>query len=334
MAQWKEIAIHITAWVLLLVFASPEVIRQFNAGLVPFGRLLITLLCLVLLFYYCYTLAWPAFNLPMGRWRMVALLAMAPVLFWGAVYGLYRLLCLAAHETPEYDTFGKVVNALQFKPPVVMIISGIAWGLKEVGRRTRENRQLKKLNEHVEMDYLRTQFNPHFLFNMLSNLYYSAYEVSEELAAHVKRIADLMAYAIRVNEDGKVELDVEVDHIRNYAELFRMRFEPKFHVNVEVSGDTNGLRIAPLLLIPFVENAFKHGVVANPGNPVSIRLKVQDNKLCYTVENAIGKHVKDPTRGVGLPAIRRRLQLIYPNRHSLEITDRSGRYSAHLCINL
>lgn len=334
MAQWKEIAIHTTGWVLLVAFASPAIIQRFHAGIVPFGSLLITLACVVLLFYYCYAMAWPAFNRPERRWRMAGMLIIAPVLFWATWYACYRILCIAANAVPEHDTFGEAVNHLQYRPPLIIIISGIAWGLKEVGTRNRENKQLRKANEQVEMDYLRTQFNPHFLFNMLSNLYYSASSVSDELAAHVRRIADLMEYAIRVNSDGMVELDTEVAHIRNYTELFRMRFEPKFHVKVDVSGNTANLRIAPLLLIPFVENALKHGVVSDPDRPVIIRVEVLQNTLDFSVHNIIGKHEKEPTRGIGLRSTRRRLQLIYPGRHSLEINNKPDSFSAYLRINL
>ncbi|RPE08684.1 hypothetical protein EGT74_16740 [Chitinophaga lutea] len=334
MKRSTNISIHVCVWALLFIPALPKLYRWYEAGRwIDIWDHVFFFTTLAATFYYCYILAWPRFNVPGKRWQCPVLLFFTFTVYWVLLLGLHQLTWLSGRP-PLIRNLDEAMAAANDSPLHALVFSGIIWGLGEARRRFRENRRLQKENQQVEMDFLRMQFNPHFLFNMLNNLHYSAAKVSEPLAEHVERIANLMSYSIMVSRDGLVELETELAHIGNYVELFRMRFEPKFHVNVEVSGEMDNMRIPPLLLLPFVENAFKHGVVNNPESPVSIRVNVTGNKLEFSVRNGIGHHCKDTTRGIGLPGIRRRLQLIYPGRHSLHISSEQDVYLAQLHINL
>lgn len=336
MILWQKISIHCLVWACMMVLAAPDMLQLYRAGDVPklmeYG---VTLCCMMGLFYVCYLVIWPRFNVQGSRWQAIVLLLFSPLVFWlvwHVTYGLF--LWMAGDPLPERG-LEETINLTSGAPFRMIIISGILCAIQEAGKRYRENKALRHENEQVELDYLRTQFNPHFLFNMLGSVYYSAAKVSDKLADHVKRVADLMEYAIRVNKEGLVDLDTEVAHIRNYTELFRIRFAPNFNAEVKVQGNTAGIRIPPLLLIPFVENAFKHGVVTDPDFPILFVITASENSVYFSTHNKVGNHsFKDSTKGIGLASIRRRLQIMYPGRHALKIAETQGIYSAQLFINL
>lgn len=336
MAHWKTILLHALGWALVLAFVLPDLAQIYHTkGWMGIGRQAVHTVTVMAAFYYCYLLAWPLFSRPGKRWLCALLVLLAPLVYWIAWYTLISLLYLIAGVPDDMGGFEQAIKKAPYNPIPVIILSGVVWGLKEVRRRSRENKLLRQEKEQVEMGYIRMQFNPHFLFNMLTNLYYSAVGVSEELAEQVKKIADLMEYGIRIQKDELVNVDTEIEQIRNYTDIFRMRFGPKFHVAMEVAGSTEDMRIPPLLLLPFVENAYKHGVVSDPERPVTIQINTGGKGLNFCVKNVVARHnYKDPTKGIGLHSIRRRLQLIYPGRHSLKIDQSNNMFSAYLHINL
>ena len=161
-----------------------------------------------------------------------------------------------------------------------------------------------------------------------------AIPVSDKMASAVLRLSDLMRYTLTESADGKVSVVKEVDYLESYIELFRMRFDPNFYVSFHANGISDNHRIAALLLIPFVENAFKHGVVNDPEHPVEIFLEVGGKVLSLKVKNKISNSQKDRSSGVGLTNIQRRLQLIYPERYTLNIENHDQIYQTTLIIKL
>ncbi|MCA8833221.1 sensor histidine kinase [Hymenobacter pini] len=203
-----------------------------------------------------------------------------------------------------------------------IVLSAAVWGLENAFRREREHQQLQQEKTRAELAFLKTQINPHFLYNTLNYLYAEAYVVSEPLAEAVLRLSDLMRYMLTESPDGTASLQHEVDYLHNYLALHRLRFEDRFFVELDVQGAVNGQRVAALLLIPFVENALKHGVTSRPECPVRISLRLPTpRQLQFEVHNHISQHQKDHTTGIGLGNIRRRLELLYPGRHRLEIRN-------------
>ncbi|AII52188.1 sensor histidine kinase [Hymenobacter sp. APR13] len=201
-----------------------------------------------------------------------------------------------------------------------MVLSAAVWGLENSFRREREHQQLQREKTQAELAFLKTQINPHFLYNTLNYLYAEAYLVSEPLADAVLRLSDLMRYMLTESPDGTASLQHEVTYLHNYLALHRLRFEDRFFVEMDVQGPLDGQRIAALLLIPFVENALKHGVTSRPECPVRISLRLPTpRQLQFEVCNHINQHQKDHTTGIGLANIRRRLELLYPGRHRLQV---------------
>lgn len=302
-------------------------------------------LSLISLFYYCFLVVFPQ-GLRRGHWpRLVLGLLGTPLVFAGTRYLLEEILLPLLVGFRNYNPNVKLTYYLQdnlyFLLPMV-VLAGAAVLVRDafVREKERENQLLLHVLEQqktqAELAFLRTQINPHFLYNTLNYIYSLAYPVSEPLAEAVLRLSDLMRYLLHESPDGQVALSKEVDYLENYLALFRLRFEEKFFVNFRQAGAAvGGQRVATLLLIPFVENALKHGVVNQAAYPIDIQLTLPTpDRLEFTVSNRISQHHKDATTGVGLPNIRRRLALLYPGRHTLRVQDDGQTYRTQLALQL
>lgn len=321
--------------------------RHIAAADVPKAHLLnfTFWLSLISLFYYCFLLVFPQ-SLRRGRWlRLVLGLLGTPLVFAGTRYLLEEVLTPFFFGFRNYNPNVKLTYYLQdnlyfLLPTIVMAGAAVAVRDAFVREKERENQLLLQVLEkektQAELAFLRTQINPHFLYNTLNYLYAQAYPVSEPLAEAVLRLSDLMRYMLHDSPDGQVALSKEIDYLENYLALHRLRFEDSFFVNFQQPGVAVGnQRVATLLLIPFVENALKHGVVNQAAHPVDIQLLLPaPDRLEFTVSNRINQHQKDATTGVGLPNIRRRLELLYPGRHTLGVHNDGQTYRTQLTLLL
>ena len=297
------------------------------------------------LFYYCYLFVFGQ-GLRPGRWPLLVLgLLGTPLVFATSRYLLEEILLPLLVGFRNYTPGTTLLYYVQdnaYYLPTPIVLAGAAVLVRDafVREKERENQLqiqlLEQAKTQAELAFLRTQINPHFLYNTLNYLYATAYPVSEALAEAVLRLADLMRYLLHESPDDQVELSREVEYLDNYLALHRLRFEENFFVHFEQTGlPPDGQRVAPLLLIPLVENALKHGVVHQAAHPVEIRLALPaPGWLAFTVRNRISPHQKDATTGVGLPNIRRRLALLYPGRHALRVRDDGIIYEAQLELSL
>jgi two-component system LytT family sensor kinase len=298
-------------------------------------------LSLISLFYYCFLVVFPQ-GLRRGRWPVLILgLLGTPLVFAGTRYVLEEVLLPLFFGFRNYSLGVKLAFYLQdnlyfLLPTIVMAGAAVAVRDAFVREKARENYLLLQVLEQektqAELAFLRTQINPHFLYNTLNYLYAQAYPVSEQLAEAVLRLSDLMRYMLHDSPDGLVALDKEVEYLENYLAIYRLRFEENFCVQFrQVGVPVGGQRVATLLLIPFVENALKHGVVNQAAHPVTIELALPSpDRLEFTVSNRINQHQKDATTGVGLPNIRRRLELLYPGHHTLTVHNDGQTYQTRL----
>jgi two-component system LytT family sensor kinase len=297
------------------------------------------------LFYYCFLVVFPpSLRRKSWLWLVLGLLG-TPLIFAISRYVLQEVLLPLLFGFNNYDPGTTLLYYLQdnayFLPPTI-VLAGAAVLVRDafVREKERENKLLLQVLEQektqAELAFLRTQINPHFLYNTLNYLYAQAYPVSEPLAEAVLRLSDLMRYMLHDSPDGQVALAKEVDYLENYLAIYRLRFEQNFCVQFRQAGlPIGGQRVATLLLIPFVENALKHGVVNQAAHPVAIELALPaPDRLEFTVSNRINQHQKDATTGVGLPNIRRRLALLYPGRHTLTVHDDGQTYRTQLALVL
>lgn len=188
----------------------------------------------------------------------------------------------------------------------------------------------------AELNFLKAQVNPHFLFNSLNTIYSMSITQSEETPEAVLNLADSMRYVLNEGAGEKVELEKEIKYIKNFIALQRMRFNSSLTVDFLVEGSTSGLRICPLILIPFIENAFKYGVSSAEPSTVRINISIQDKTLEMVVENKVFKSMNDgiSSFGVGISNARRRLELMYSKKFELNIQESDNHFKVALSIGL
>ena len=201
------------------------------------------------------------------------------------------------------------------------------------------NQQNKLIAEthrtNTELIYLRKQTNPHFLFNSLNSIYSLAHKKSDLVPDAIVTLSELMRYMLYETDNKTVALEKEVNYIQNYIELQKLRLNNIEDININIHGDTRNKFIEPLLLISFVENAFKYGTDYKGAAHVKIKLFILENSLDFWIENTIESYVTDPENsGIGLANIQNRLDLLYPNAHELTITQDNQYYRVHLNLKL
>jgi two-component system, LytTR family, sensor kinase len=205
---------------------------------------------------------------------------------------------------------------------------------EEVQRKQRMETELKKANAETELKWLKAQVNPHFLFNTLNNIYSLAYVQSTETAPAVMKLSELMRYMLQESNAEKIPVQKEAAYLENYIQLqaLKKRYAPKIETDIELQSPS--LQIAPMLLINFVENAFKHSNLEDAGAWVKMKLHTNQNTLDFRIENTFGQTgSKDAGTGIGIENVKQRLQLLYQGRHQLMIQTKDAVHSVHLIIN-
>ncbi|MCU7548809.1 histidine kinase [Chitinophagaceae bacterium LB-8] len=208
----------------------------------------------------------------------------------------------------------------------------LSWYQQEKIRKELENQKLR-----AELSYLKMQVNPHFLFNALNNIYSLAItEESPKTGDSIMKLANLMRYVLYEKEDNenKVRLDNEIKHINDYIDLEKLRHEEDIYLNFSIEGITYDKRIAPLLLFPLIENAFKHGILTDPKKPVQIEMKVNDQYMDFYILNFKNNYLKDKDGGIGIPNVRKRLDLLYKNSYKLDIKETEDQFFVNLHLPL
>jgi LytS/YehU family sensor histidine kinase len=213
----------------------------------------------------------------------------------------------------------------------VILMAVVVSQVRKAIRMQNENTLLEKKHLEVELklreaelSLLKAQIHPHFLFNTLNNLYGLTLEKSAKAPDLVLRISDLLDYVLYQCNQPMVALRDELNQLQNYIEIERIRYGERLLVEMKQSGDSDNLQIAPMLLLPFLENAFKHGVSKQISNPfIRININIQNYWLNFLIENScnggLGKE-EDYSKGIGLKNVRKRLEMLYPGKYRLSIS--------------
>lgn len=220
-----------------------------------------------------------------------------------------------------------------------LLVLGISSGWKITSEWYRNERLKKEMeNEKLaaELAFLKSQVNPHFLFNSLNSIYALANKASPQTADAVIKLSDLMRYMLYDSTGNYVELDKEVEYLNNYINLQKLRVNGKVDISFDTKGELVNKKIAPLLLIPFVENAFKHGISYQNESFVHVEMMANGKNIRFVVENTLNQHKPDVERasGVGLKNVKRRLELLYPGKHKLVINESNGKYITDLNLQI
>ena len=252
-------------------------------------------------------------------------------------YTIYEFLPLldSDFQVPVYPLRRYFLSQILWFFLISMLSIGYFVYKKSIETLKKEN-ELEKSLIRAETSFLLAQFNPHFLFNVLSYMYSKAAKVSDELSTSIELLAEIMRYSLKdTNPGDRVFLTDEVDHIENFIELNRLRFDNKIYVEFDVVGDLFTKRIIPLILISLVENAFKHGVINDPEHPLMMRIEVEKDKIVFQISNRKKNTANDPrvvSHGIGNKNILKRLELAYGSKFEKSIHETEEEYSYKLLI--
>lgn len=248
-------------------------------------------------------------------------------------------------QTPGKDAFSNFIKEHKFmffsitsffSYLMAVAISFVIAFIVDYNQRLRRQKELEKQKMDAELSAIKYQINPHFLFNSLSFIYSKTVPLSEEVSNAVLLLSDIMRYALGKEEDaeGKVALSQEITHLKNVIEINQMRFNNKLSIQYSEQINNPKARITPLVLITLVENAFKHGDLLDPANPLVVRTEADEKRIKFYINNKKKKGPKELSTGIGLNNVTQRLQLMYAEKHTFNIKENEDFYTVELTINL
>lgn len=233
----------------------------------------------------------------------------------------------------------RIIERVSFTSLLILSVSGILKITSEWAKNERRNREMENDKLSSELTFLKSQVNPHFLFNTLNNIYSLAYRKSDDTPTAIVKLSQLMRYMLYESNDRLVGLAREVEYLKNYIDLQRMRFSDTVQIAFSTAGDIDDKMIEPMLFIHFVENAFKFAANHTSEPIIRIWLQSESDHLYFKVENNFDLsdplHTQPGNSGIGLQNVTRRLALLYPDRHQLIINrhEQARMYTVELTLN-
>lgn len=329
---------NLVTW--LVLFAVLGLTVQFDSsdteiaevGVVLFGLLLM----LAIPIYITNLVLLPLYRQG-HRWQAIVLYFLCLLLFsfvsTTIVKGMYMIACYFITCSEDLNNFQIGSNANLFGTNLLGTLVGLAL------RIARDSVIENSKNKEAELQLLKGQLNPHFLFNTLNNLYGLSVIKSDKLPGLMLQLSDLLRYSLYQTKDRHVRLQNEITYLKNYLELERLRLDDEVELRLNIEGQTEGLMIAPMLLIVFVENAFKHfGAPKEQAAYIRVDIQIEDNQLRFVCENS-----KDPqattspreqnTSGIGLTNVRQRLALLYPRQYQLDVQNNTATFKVSLNLD-
>ncbi len=318
--KYLEIFIHVVIWLLaiflpIVLFNNPE--KEFTVDKILFFIIHVSLFIAV--FYSNYLFFIPIL-LSKRKFIFYTLAVIISIGFLVFLNHIASSIILPDFATPNAHNYRFKGSLVFFSAFLIAISTSIKvtqnWYINEKQKNIIKN---EKLNS--ELSFLKSQINPHFLFNTLNNIYSLASRKSDNTADAIIKLSHLMRYMLDEAKKETVSLQNEINYLSDYIELQKLRMPDKSKVIFNIEGDDTDKCIEPMLLIPFVENAFKHGDIFSEDAKINILLKLDNDKLNFKVENKIDKSIiseKDKGSGIGLENLQKRLELLYPKKHEFK----------------
>ena len=334
---------HLTLWVLVLLFfsffiglegADPVAKFIFSAFFLP--------VTIATTYVFIYNLI-PNYLLPkryfkFSLYAFYAFVVSAVFIIVSAFYGF-----VIALELEWNDSFpiSKSIFYIMITIYLVVVIASAFSLLKNNFSSAAKNEELKnrileaqlKLKEQ-ELQYLKMQIHPHFLFNSLNTIYGLSLLNDARTPEMILQLSDLLDYILYQTSKPLVSLEDEINHIQNYISLEKKRFGEDLNVKIFTEGIDERTLIPPMLLLPFVENSFKHGRLENGKLEMVLEVILKDEKLDFRIENSVNEHSGKHSAGIGLANIKKRLALLFPGNHKLNIEKTNDRFQVDLQIEL
>jgi two-component system LytT family sensor kinase len=343
MKNKRPFIIHVTFWLLIGLILTIQVI--FNRQSFSLHELAVIYgysgLVNISIFYINYTLLIPLLVKEQKRYGLyivsIVLLIVVMCIIKTVAASLNPEIILSYSSgkvTPAYSSITRyAAESLFFSGFFVVVSALLKFAIDWFGNE-RVQRNLEMERKEMELQFLKSQLNPHFLFNSLNNIYSLAYQKSDKTADAILKLSEIMRYMIYESNDRWVSLSKEIEYVQSFIELQKLRFKNGAAVEFTMNGEIDDQQIVPLILISFVENAFKHGVANDPSNPIKINIIANQKILHFSITNKKNKYNKDEMGGVGLNNVERRLQLLYPDRYKLNIVNSATHYTSELMLDI
>jgi len=283
----------------------------------------------IAVFYLFYLVLFPKFlyKRRIKTFVAYALLVIILATIPGTVIGLRSVSALFHFQQVYSIGSNFIITGL-----IACMMRGFINWVAEIGYK----QQLEKKNLETNMALLKAQINPHFLFNTLNNIDVLIEKEPVKASAYLKKLSDILRFTLYESPSETIPLDKEAGYINQYIELQRIRTNNSDFVSFNIKGDTGNMQIAPMLFIPFIENAFKHCTNKKLNKAIAISIQATENVVTFNCSNAydadgIAVHEKS---GLGLGLIRSRLELLYPDKYQLDIDKTADRFTVNLSVNL
>lgn len=333
--RWVQ---NVLAWaVFFLVFA---ITAQFDDTSGP-AEIIIVIIALIAMLmvpvYITNLILLPLFQKKKQLLAIVLYVFMLVILAFAGHYivlSIYWLGCQFVTCVEDFQDFAVGGATNLFGTNLLSTLIGLAF------RIARDNAVEKTKNQEAELQLLKGQLNPHFLFNTLNNLYGLSVIKSDKLPGLMLKLSDLLRYSLYQTKDARVPLRQELTYLQNYLELERLRLDDKIDLSLQIEGDPQEYQVAPMLLIVFLENAFKHfGSTAGQAAFIQINISVVADQLRFSCINskdtqAVVSPREQNASGIGLANVRQRLALLYPRQYRLDVQDHKTTFSVDLNLSL
>jgi two-component system LytT family sensor kinase len=331
-SKYITLWLHILVWtaILSLPYLLPSENHQYKVGSVPGPLFTIAGIIHAIIFYLNAFFLYPKL-LNKRTWWLYLLCSAAIII--GSFHLKFFILSVWFPEVLQDPS----IYGFVFAPSIVVFIISLVY--RRVLNNIRyEKEQKEKQAERLssELKFLRSQVSPHFLFNMMTNMVSLARQKSDLLEPSLIKLSDLLRYMLYESDEEKFSIKKEIDCLESYIELQQLRFGDDVNVQLDIKNENPDCYIEPMLLFPFAENAFKHGIgmVRDPFIKISLQLKEQH--LFFSVINNYNKQnfSKDKNSGIGLSNVKNRLNLLYPGKYKLDLKDDGTIFKAELNIGL
>lgn len=330
----QKIFLHSIVWLAILIFLVFVGVRNGN-----YYQAIIIFVCFgifnIAIFYLNYLYILPKYLPKRKYWvctfYIVFLVLLSALLKYGFAYLFKEMILVSRDGNISFNQYyiSAVLTGVFFVFFSTAFKFSVDWFLNE---KVRKNLESEKLI--AELAFLRSQINPHFLFNSLNNIYSLAYQKSDKAPEAIMKLSEIMRYMLQESNEPRVKLAREIRYLQNYIELQKLRFKGPAYIELSIDGEYSEEMIAPLILISFVENAFKHGTASDPENPIKINIHIHQNKLHFDIWNKKTLLNKDESSGIGLSNVKRRLDLLYTDKYHLEISEDMETYYCKLSLNI
>ncbi|WP_420572259.1 sensor histidine kinase [Kordia sp.] len=257
------------------------------------------------------------------------------ILLYPLVISIIEVMTSKKNSVIFLEGYHPTISIGIFTLYIILFFSLLSFGVYWLVKQIKATLTLKNEQQKMEVSHLQSQVNPHFFFNMLNNLYGLVAKDSKKAQALILKLSDMMRYSIYDGQKSSVTVAEEVGYLKNYIELHKMRYHKEIDVAFNAHIQNEESKVMPLLFIILLENAFKHGVenlyeVAF----VKVNLIANQDEIHFAVENNFDEASVATEKGIGLKNLKRRLELVYPKKHSLSFSSQDGIYKSQLTIQL